>query len=97
MSLAIVCVMVLITMVLVMIAAYRGPTTYDRLLAANLFGTKTMVLIALLTVFWGDMMYLDVALVYALVNFIATLALLKYFKYHGLGDVDAVKKGGDHG
>lgn len=75
---------ILLSMVLILVRGLTGPTVYDRILAANLFGTKTVLLIAVLAFLVEDMMYLDVALVYALINFIATVALLKYFKYGSL-------------
>lgn len=58
-----------------------GPTTYDRLLATNVAGTKVVLLILLFALLAEDWMYVDVALIYALINFTAMVALLKYFKY----------------
>ena len=58
-----------------------GPTVYDRMLAANMFGTLTVLLITLLGYTIDNDMYIDVALVYALVNFIATIAFLRYCRY----------------
>ncbi len=83
--LEIIILVVLISMGLVMIRAIAGPTTYDRILAANTFGTKTVILIALLSFAAEDMMFLDIALVYALINFVTTIGFLKYFKYRSLG------------
>jgi len=76
---------VLLSMGMVLVRAIKGPTMYDHILAANSFGTKTVVIIALMSDLIKDTMYLDIALVYALVNFIATIAILKYFKYQSLG------------
>lgn len=75
----------LASMALVLIRAILGPTAYDRILAANLFGTKIMIFIALLSYLLGDAMYIDIALIYALINFVTTIGLLKYFKYQSLG------------
>lgn len=72
---------VLISMGLVLIRAVLGPTTYDRMLAANQFGTNTVLIIALMTGIAENPMYLDIALVYALINFSATIAFLRYYKY----------------
>lgn len=72
---------IVVSMALVIIRGIVGPSIYDRLLAANAFGTNIVLLIALLSFLVDDMMYLDVALVYALINFITTVALLKYVKY----------------
>ncbi|MEJ2182423.1 MAG: cation:proton antiporter [Nitrospirota bacterium] len=69
---------------LVLYRAIRGPLVYDRVLAVNMMGTKTVVLIALIGFIYGRPQFLDIALVYALINFIATLAFLKYTETGGL-------------
>ena len=74
-----------ISMVMVMIRAVLGPTIYDRVLALNSFGTKTVLLIAVLGFLMGRPEFLDLALVYALINFIGTVAVLKYFEVGDLG------------
>ncbi len=66
--------------------AVLGPTTYDRILAINAHGTKTVLLIAVIGFLTGRPDFLDLALVYALINFIGTLAALKVFKYDRMGD-----------
>ena len=75
---------ILITMFLALLRGILGPTLYDRILAANIFGTKTVLLIAV----WGFLTnrpeFLDIALVYALINFIGIIAILKYFEYGSL-------------
>lgn len=71
---------VIASMFLVLLRAVAGPGAFDRMLAGNVFGSNTVALIALLAFAVDDMMYLDVALVYALINFIGTIALLKYFQ-----------------
>jgi multicomponent Na+:H+ antiporter subunit F len=65
--------------------AYKGPTIYDRVLAVNVIGTKTVILIALLGYVYGRPHFLDIALVYALINFIATMAILRYQESRRLG------------
>ncbi|MEJ2313990.1 MAG: cation:proton antiporter [Nitrospirota bacterium] len=65
--------------------AYVGPTIYDRVLAVNVIGTKTVILIALLGYVYGRPHFLDIALVYALINFIATMAILRYQESRRLG------------
>lgn len=71
----------LITMVLALIRAFMGPTEYDRMLAANSLGTKTVLLIALggHALSWNS--FLDVALLYAMVNFVGTIAVMRFFEY----------------
>ena len=75
---------ILITMALALLRAFIGPTLYDRILAVNMFGTKTVLIIAVLGFLMGRPDFLDIALVYALINFIGVIALLKYFKYGNL-------------
>ncbi len=76
---------VLVTMALALFRAIRGPTIYDRILAVNTFGTLTVVLIAVHGFLAGRPAFLDIALVYALINFIATIAVTKYVKFSHLG------------
>ena len=78
-------VAILVTMALALIRAIKGPTVYDRILAANMFGTKTVLMIAVLGYLMGRPEFLDIALVYALINFVATIAVLKVFRYGDLG------------
>ena len=68
---------ILVTMGLALARALAGPTTYDRIAAVNMFGTKTVLLIAVLAFFSGRTDLLDIALVYALINFIGVVAALK--------------------
>ena len=82
-----------IGMALVMIRALLGPTLYDRVLALNTFGTKTVLLIAVLGFLVGRPEFLDLALVYALINFIGTIAVLKYFEVGDLGKASEIGGG----
>ena len=75
---------ILVTMALALIRAFVGPTLYDRILAVNMIGTKTVLMIAVLGFLMGRPEFLDIALVYALINFVAVIAVLKYFKYGDL-------------
>lgn len=80
---------ILVTMGLALIRAIKGPSIYDRILAANMFGTKTVLMIAVLGFLMGRPDFMDIALVYALINFVGTIAVLKVFKYgdlSGAGD-----------
>lgn len=74
---------ILVTMLLVLVRALKGPTVYDRILAVNSFGTLTMVLIAVYGFLSGRPDFLDIALVYALINFIGTIAVTKFVKFGG--------------
>ena len=77
-------VAVLVTMALALARALLGPTVYDRVLAMNMFGTKTVLIIAVLGFLTGRPDFLDLALLYALINFIGTLAILKFFEFGDL-------------
>lgn len=68
---------ILVTMGLALARALMGPTVYDRIAAINMFGTKTVLLIAVLAFMSGRIDLLDIALVYALINFIGVVAVLK--------------------
>ncbi len=76
---------VLLAMALVLIRAFIGPTVYDRILVVNTFGTLSVLLIALYGFLSGRPEFLDIAIVYALINFIATIAVTKYIKFSHLG------------
>jgi multicomponent Na+:H+ antiporter subunit F len=76
---------ILVTMGLALTRALLGPTVYDRVLAVNMFGTKTVLLIAVLGFLTGRPDFLDISLVYALINFIGTIAVLKFLKFGDLG------------
>lgn len=81
-------VVLLIGMGLILFRALRGPTTYDRILSANLFGTITVLTISLFAGLKEIEAFLDLALLYGLINFTATVALLRYFRHGGLDDRD---------
>lgn len=72
---------ILVAMLIAIMRAALGPTLYDRILAINAFGTKTVLLIAVLGYFMGRPDFLDIALVYALINFISIIAVLRFFEY----------------
>ena len=76
---------VLVVMALAIVRAVLGPTVYDRILSVNSFGTLTVVLIALLGFLAERPEFLDIALVYALINFIGTIAVTKYVKFSDMG------------
>ena len=76
---------------LMLISLYRGvfgPTVLDRLIGANAIGSKTVVLLILIGLIYGRVdMFVDIALAYAMLNFIAVLAASRYFqKRKGLYD-----------
>ncbi len=67
-----------------LVRAGLGPTWFDRILATNTFGTKTVLLVSVYFFATGHPEYLDIALLYALINYVATIALVNYFnRYRG--------------
>ena len=85
----------LVAMIMTIIRVIYGPTIYDRILGVNAFGTKALLLIAVLGFLTGRPEFLDIALVYALINFIGTIAILKFFKFAHLGHPHAGDNLGD--
>ena len=82
---------VLTTMALALARAFMGPTVFDRVLAANMFGTKTVLLIAVSGFLTGRPEWLDLALLYALMNFIGMIALLRFSKFSNLASDEQSK------
>ncbi len=80
----------LITMAMALGRALLGPTIYDRLLAANMFGTKTVLLLSVVAFLYGRPDFLDLALVYALINFIGVIAVLEFIR--GSADSDGTEE-----
>jgi len=76
----------LVTIALILVRAALGPTVFDRLLAVNTVGTCAMLLLAVLGFLTGRPDFLDLAIVYGLLNLIGTVAVLKFFRYGNLGD-----------
>jgi len=75
---------IILAAILVLYRALVGPRVCDRVLSVNLIGTKTVLLIALSGFIFERPHFLDIALVYALINFIATIAFLKFRETGGL-------------
>ncbi len=72
---------ILIGMGLLLVRVFLGPTLYDRVLAVNSFGTKIVLVLGLIGFITGRPDFLDVAILYTLINFVATIAILKFFRY----------------
>ena len=88
MILAAVVAAIIVTMGLALVRAGKGPTVFDRILALNMFGTKTVLLIAVIGFVTDRPDFLDVGLVYALINFIGVIAVLRFSKYGNFADPD---------
>lgn len=74
----VVSIAILVTMVLALVRALMGPSVYDRVLAVNVFGTKTVLLLSVIAFLYGRPDFLDLALAYALVNMVGILAVLEF-------------------
>ena len=74
-----------ITGILILVRIILGKTTFDRVLAVNSLGTVIVIGISLHGFYSSRPEFLDIAIVYALINFIGTIAVLKLFSTGSLG------------
>ncbi|WP_448547824.1 monovalent cation/H+ antiporter complex subunit F [Thalassotalea fusca] len=72
---------IMLIMLIALVRAFKGPTLYDRILAVNLLGTKTVLLMATLAFVYERHFFLDIAMIYALLNFISIVGVLRYFEH----------------
>lgn len=70
---------ILVVIMLALVRALHGPTLFDQILGVNMVGTKTVLLICVMSAVAGRADLVDIALVYALINFIGVIAILRYF------------------
>ena len=83
------CIAILVIMLLIVVRAFYGPTVYDRILAVNVFGTHAILLIALYGYLTNRPEFLDLAIIYTLINFTGVLSVLKF--------IDKMNKFNDEG
>ena len=83
---------ILISFIMVLVRLFLGPTLYDRVLALYAFGTLAVLMISVVGFLFGRPDFLDIALLYALLNFIGTIAILKFFRYKEIGDKKALRR-----
>jgi multicomponent Na+:H+ antiporter subunit F len=76
----------LVALTLALVRAIAGPTVFDRALAANSIGTLAMMMLAVFGFLTGRPEFLDLAILYGLLNLVGTIAVLKFFRYGDLGD-----------
>lgn len=79
-------VLLLVTLALLLVRVLKGPTVFDRLLATNTLGTTSVLLLAGIGFLTGRPEFLDLALVYGLLNIVGTIAVLKFFRHGSLGE-----------
>lgn len=84
--LAVAAIALLVTVLLALARATLGPTVFDRLQGANTIGTCAMLLLAVFGFLGGRPEFLDLALVYGLLNVIGVIAVLKFFRQGDLGE-----------
>jgi multicomponent Na+:H+ antiporter subunit F len=68
---------ILVAIAIGLVRAFRGPTLYDRVMAANMIGTLTVLMVSVLGFMTGRPEFLDIALVYVLISFVSTIAVLR--------------------
>jgi len=85
---AVTAITLLVVMAIALVRAFKGPTLYDRILAVNTFGTKTVLLIAIIDFLAGRPAFLDIAIVYTLINFISVIGILRFFEFSSKLPVD---------
>ncbi len=74
-------VFIVLLMIMTLVRVIGGPTVLDRIVGVNMIGSKTTVILLLIGLVYENMsMFIDIALAYALLNFIATLGACKYFR-----------------
>ena len=72
-------IVILVAIAVGLVRAFLGPTLYDRVLAANMIGTLTVLMVAVLGFMTGRPEFLDIALVYVLISFVSTIAVLRLY------------------
>jgi len=85
----------IVAIALMLIRALSGPTLYDRVLAVNSLGTKIILLLGVIGFLTGRPDFLDISILYALINFVATIAILKFFRYRSF-QVSLTRRGKDN-
>lgn len=70
---------ILLAIAIGLYCAFRGPTLYDRVMCVNMIGTLTVLMVAVLGFMTGRPEFLDIALVYVLISFVSTIAILRVY------------------
>jgi len=71
--------LVLVSVIISLVRLLKGPTAYDRMIAIDSIASLVMILIVLVSFISDNMMLIDIAILYAILNFTGTLAVSKYF------------------
>jgi multicomponent Na+:H+ antiporter subunit F len=76
----------LVALALALVRAILGPTVFDRVQAGNTIGTLAVLLLAVIGFLTGRPEFLDLAIIYGLLNVVGTVAVLKFFRFGDLGE-----------
>ncbi len=79
------CLTLLLAIAFTLVRVIRGPTIFDRVIGGNSIGTLSVLLLAVIGYVFGRPEFIDLAIIYALLNIIGTIAILKFFRYGDLG------------
>lgn len=82
----VVAIILLLNTILCFIRLIKGPSILDRMVAINIIGTKTLTILVLVAYFHGQKFYIDIAFIYALLNFVITVAISRYIEMQGKGN-----------
>ena len=80
--------LILLSFSLTLASIFRGPTVYDRIIAANSFGTLIVLFLSIIGYLLGRPEFIDLAIIYAILNVIGAVAILKYFRQGDLSKSD---------
>jgi multicomponent Na+:H+ antiporter subunit F len=87
-------VALLVVLLLALVRAFLGPTVFDKAQAANTIGTTAVLLLAVIGFLTERPEFLDLAIVYGLLNVVGTIAVLKYFQFGSLGEPGDAEEAG---
>ncbi len=89
-----VCIALGACILLCLIRAIRGPRFTDRIVAVNLIGSITIIIMTLLSVYFGEGFLVDISVVYALLSFIAVVVLARVVIIRRLGQKEREEQEG---
>lgn len=73
-------IILILTIFLCLYRVIAGPGVENRLIAVNTVGTKTIILLVIIGFIYGRPLFIDISIIYAMINFIAALAIAKYLR-----------------
>ena len=79
-----------VSIVMLVVRAARGPSAFDRILAVNSIGTVIILGISLHGFAMGRPEFIDISILYAVLNFLGTLAILRFYRSSDVDDEDII-------